>query len=252
MSLLFLLSCAGTAPPAPPPAPSPRDLPAEPPDDLGATAGEPVRVEGRDLRLRLGGAVVVVPYLSARLVPAGAIVDLEHRDSFEVAVDALEVRIPEQALGDAVRGLGDDDGPLRDLRITADGDVFTGTGHARALGVPFSLRADPGVTDDGALFLALEQAKVLGVGVRGFLGALQGPIEAAAERRGTLLDVSQGELRVDPFPFQAPPVVHATFTSAEVTDGALVARLGEAPSGEAEPGLALQGGILRSGNTVPA
>lgn len=251
--LLAFLGCAApTAVPAdaiPPEPATPAILPVGPPRGLLEAVGDPVSIEARDLVLRLVGAEVHVPYLSGNLVPAGGgqIVDLESPRSFDVTVEALEVRIPCQTIQQAIAG--GPDGPFRDLVVRTEGNSVLLDGHAGVLNLPFSFRATPMVTRSGGLGLKLEKVRVLGIGVKGFLGTFQGAIEKAANKKGHLLDIDEDWLVVNPFPFAGPPEIHAKFTSVEVRDQDIVARLGELTPREErkEPGgVLLKGGVMRN------
>lgn len=265
-TLAVLFVCGtGCATPEPPPTmeesrpvpaavPTAVHLPIDVPGGIADAVGQPVSIEARDLVLRLDGAEVRIPYLSGRLTPTGdgELVDLESPGSFEVTIDALEVRIPDQTLQHAMGGPGEK-GPLRDLSVRTEGDSVLLDGHARTLHLPFSFRATPAVTDRGGLGLQLEKVRILGIGVKGFLETFQKPIETAANKRGHLLDVDRDWLVIDPFPFAGPPEIHAAFTSVEVRDHDIVARLGELTPREErkEPGgLTLTGGVLRSQKTL--
>ena len=256
--LLGLLGCAEPepelAPAAEDVAPEPADVPVEPPPEL-AGQGQPVLARARDLVLFADGAELHVPYMAARMVPVGEMVDLENPNSFTIDVETIEVRIPEQTLGAAFgRGSGGEEPPFKDVTVTTEGDTLVLKGHARTLGLPFTFRADPIVTESGKLALALEQVHVLGIGVKGFVGAFEGQIEDAAnERQRHLLDVEKDLLVIDPFPFAGPPEIHTSFRSVEVRERSIVARLGEPPDQAdalPEPGLVLSGGVIREDSTL--
>nr|MBA2320941.1 hypothetical protein [Deltaproteobacteria bacterium] len=228
-------------------------LPLKAPGGLAEAVGKPVGLEARDLVFHAQGAEIRVSYLSGTLVPAkgGDLVDLEVPSSFEVEIDALEVRISEQSLQGGMTG--GDKPPFRDLTVRMDGDSILLDGHAAMMNLPFSFRANPRVTERGALVLELEKARVLGIGVRNFIGAFQKRIESAANKKGHLLDIDQDRLRINPFPFIGPPAIEAKFSSVEVHEHELVARLGELTALEeekGEPGLVLTGGAIRTGSTV--
>lgn len=252
--------CAPAAPPAPAPAPAepppaetvPARLPLAAPGGLADAVGKPVSLEARDLVFRLDGGEVRIPYMSGHLTPAkgGEVVDLEAPSSFEVTVDALEVVIPEQTLQNALAGGGT---TLKELVVRTEGGSVLIEGKAGGVGLGFSFRADPGVTPGGGLGLQLEKAKVLGIGVRGFLDAFERPIEKAARRKVPMIDVEGDWLLIDPFPFAGPPAVRAKFTSVEVREGGIVARLGELSPREeagAAGGITLTGGALRTKKVV--
>lgn len=241
--------------PAPPPPQTAATLPINAPAGLSEAVGQPVGLEARDLVLRMDGAEVRVPYLSGHLTPnpGGDIVDLAAPTSFEVTIDALEVRIPEQSLQHALGNKPPGKSVFRDLVVRTEGASIVLTGHTGPLGLPFTFRAEPRVTPRGSLGLQLEKVRVLGIGVKNFLGALQGPIEKAANKQGHLLEVDEDWLIINPFPFAGPPEIHAAFTSVEVRDHDIVARLGELTrrAETKEPGgLVLEGGAWRSQKSV--
>lgn len=255
--LLFWLlvgACGREAPPddsVPPPS-----CEVAPPGDSGLASalGQPVHFEGRGLVLEVDGAEVHVPYVSGALVPVagGGVVDPGAPDSFSVHLFALEVVVAEQTIQGAMTG--GEGWPFREVMVRTEGDSLTLRGAGRgAFGLPFHFRAVPRVTSEGDLLLDLEKVDVLGIGVKTFLGTFQGAIEASANRRGHLLEIDEDHLLFNPFPFAGPPEVEATFTSFEVRDHDLVARLGELPTVAAEsgaPGLLLSGGALRSGDAI--
>ena len=260
--LVGLCACGGTSPdpagadPGAPLAPAtPVVLPLDAPDGLGRAVGQPVRIEARDLVLRVEGAEVRVPYLAGSLAPVngGGLVDLESPRSFEVTIDALEVRIPEQTLRHALVDGPAGAAPFRDLVVRTEGESLQIEGHTGPLNLPFSFRADPAVTPRGALGLRLEKVRLLGIGVKGFLGALHAPIEKAANKRGRLVQFDEDWLVIDPFPTVGPPEIHARFTAVEVRDHEIVARLGALTprqEGDLASGVVLEGGVLRTGQTV--
>jgi hypothetical protein len=257
-ALLLLAACskrpaADVAAPEPETPPAPASLPLDAPGGVKADLGKPVHLEGRDLAIEPNGARLHVNYLSGELVPVGDgdLVDLETPSSFEVRVDALEVVIPEQTI-EAALAIPGDDAPFRELKVRTEGESLVLDGTGGPLGLPFSFKANPRVTDDGTLVLDLEKVGVLGIGVRGFIGAFKGHIERAANKHGHLIAIDKDQLRLDPFPLGGPPEVHAAFTSVEVREHGIVARLGELPKAEAggAPGLSLTGGTLRSGGFV--
>jgi hypothetical protein len=238
MVLALLLSCGSADVAAPPAPPEPVDLPLDAPGGLVEAIGRPVALEGRDLVIASAGGEIRVSYLSGTLTPVGGVVDLEAPESFTVDVDALEVRIPEQTLEGALAVDGKK-APVRDVKVRTEGEILQITGKTRPLGLPFTFRADPRVTERGSLALELERVRVLGLGVRGFLGAFRGRIEDAANKQGHLIDVDDDRLTINPFAFLGPP--------------AIVARLGElTPREDASegPGLTLTGGALRTGSMV--
>src|SRR5262245_18788587 len=159
--------------------------------------GQTVSARARDLVLLADGVEVHVPYMEARMVPVGEIVDLENPNSFTIDVEAIEVRFPEQTLGAAfVRGLeqrGDGEPPpFKDVAVTTEGDTLVLKCHARTLNLPFTFRVDPIVTDEGSVALQLEQLHVLGVGVKGFVGAFERKIEKTANKeQRRLLDAEK-------------------------------------------------------------
>lgn len=218
------------------------------PRALDEAVGKPVAFRARDLVLLAQGVEIDVAYLLGSLKPVGDFVDLEAPDTFTVQVDALEIYIPEQIL---VSGMQGTDGPVKELTVRTEGSAFVLEGRARLLNLPFTFRADPMVTESGALALKLEKVRVLGIGVRGFLDAFEGPVEKAVNKRQRFLEVEKDLLIVDPFPFLGPPRVKADFTSVEVRKGGLVARLGEAPEPDEFPqGFSLVGGVFRSGGSM--
>ncbi len=234
--------------------PTPVNLPVDPPHDLADAVGKPTSIEGRDLVLRVEGAEVHVPYLSGELIPVkgGQVVDLQSPRSFEVQIHALEVRIPDQTLRHAM-GEGPQGVPYRDIVVRTDGDSVLLDGHAGFMNLPFSFKANPMVTEGGALGLQLEKVRLLGIGVKGFIGAFQDPIEDAVNKQHHLIEVDKDWLVVNPFPFAGPPEIHAAFTSVVVRDHDIVARLGElSPRQESkEPGgLLLKGGVFRNQTSV--
>lgn len=229
-------------------------LPLEAPKGLAGALGQPVHLEGRDLVIEVDGAVVKIPYLSGELVPAGDgdFVDVESLTSFDVRIDALEVVIAEQTIQEAMSA-----GPKPSfslLTVRTEGDSLALQGSMNdLLGMPFNFRAEPHVSPTGALVLDLEKVKVLGVGVKGFIGAFQGAIEAQANKKGHLIEVDKEQLVIDPFPFAGPPVIRAEFTSFEVRDHEIIARLGDPTACEDQSGavgLVLSGGVLRSGHMI--
>jgi hypothetical protein len=257
--LLALLACAETPAEGPKPTagasadvatPTPADLPVKAPRALADAVGKPVAVRARDLVLFADGIEVQIAYLIGSLKPVGEYVDLEVPTSFIVQIDALEIRFPEQFLASWMPE-GPELGPLKELEVRTEGNAFVLEGHARFLNLPFTFRADPMVTETGALALELEKVRVLGIGLRAFLGAFERPVEKAANKKQRFLDVEKDLLVIDPFPFMGPPRVKAAFTSVEVQNGALVARLGEAPEPDEYPqGLTLIGGVFRSGGSL--
>ena len=254
--LLVMLGCAKEPPveePAAIPEATSKETPADPPAELSSFVGQPVALRIRDLRLDLDGAEVLVQSLVGRLEPRGEMVDLEDPTTFTVEIEALELRIPEQSIAGALKGPDGASTPVKDVSVRTEGDAFVVEGSVRPLALPFVFRADPVVTDDGKLALDLEKVKLLGIGLRGFLSTFERPVENTVNRgpRRGLLNVEEDRLIVDPFPYAGPPEVHARFTSFEVDETGLVARLGESPDAEGWPhGLTLAGGALRTGNTV--
>ncbi len=231
--------------------PTPAELPVNDlPNALDDAVGKPVAVRARDLVLLAGGIEVQVAYLIGSLKPVGEFVDLEVPTSFTVQVDALELRFPEQFLV-AWMQKGVEGGPFNELEVRTEGDAFVLEGHAHFLNLPFTFRARPMVTEAGALALDLEKVRVLGLGVRGLLAAFEKPVENAVNKEQRFLNVEKDLLVVDPFPYIGPPRIKAAFTSVEVREGALVARLGEAPEPDGYPqGLTLIGGVFRSGGSM--
>lgn len=225
-------------------------LPMDAPDGLARALGAPVNLEGRNLVLAVDGALVEVTYLSGRLIPVGDVVDLQSPASFEVRIDSLEVVIPEQTIESAM--WEGDEAPFTDLTVRTEGQSLVLQGHGGALDLPFSFRGTPRVTPDGTLAIDLERVGVLGIGVKGFIGAFQGAIESALNKHGHLIGVDRDQLCIDPFPFRGPPEIAAAFTSVEVREHELVARLGDAPAAETsrESEFVLSGGALRSGKMI--
>jgi hypothetical protein len=259
LGLLGATGCGeAEAPPAAeaPPVAAPAHLPLAAPDGLVEVLGRDVSLEGRDLVLQLEGGAISIPYLSGHLspVPGGDLVDLESPASFTVTLDALELVIPEQTLRHALfQPPGGAALSFRELTLRTAGDAVLLEGRTAPLGLPFAFRAVPGVTPRGALGLRLEKVRVLGVGVRRFLGAFEQPIERAANARGPVLAVDADWLVLDPFASVGPPEVRARFTSVEVSADAIVARLGALTAREEEsgsPGFVLSGGVVRSGKAV--
>jgi hypothetical protein len=232
--------------------PTPAHLPLDAPEGVAKAVGKPVHLEARDLLLLAEGAEVRVAYLSGELTPAkgGDLVDLESPRSFEVRIDALEIAIPEQTIES---GITSRKPPFKELKVTTDGDSLQLDGRGGPLGLPFSFRAEPRVSPGGSLVLSLEKVRLVGVGVKGFLGAFPNAIENAANKRGHLVEVVEDQLVINPFPFMGPPEVHAEFTSVEVRKNEIVARLGALSStadAVGEAGIVLSGGTLRTGGMI--
>lgn len=256
---LILFECAACAAPAAPdvssPTPTPVQLPIDAPKGLAEAVGRPVSIEGRDVVLRVEGAEINIPYLSGELIPArgGQVVDLQSPRSFEVQINALEVRIHDQTLQHAIGDGPPGRAPYRDVVVRTEGDSVLLKGHTGFLNLPFSFKANPAVTRRGGLGLELEKVRLLGIGVKGFLGAFEDPIEGAVNKHHHFIEVDEDWLVINPFPFTGPPEVHAAFTSVVVRDHDIVARLGElTPREESkEPsGFILKGGVFRSQKTV--
>jgi hypothetical protein len=245
---LFLVvgACSNAERSAPTPAErSAASIPVQVSKELHDAVGGTVDVTIRDTVLLWSGVELRVESAEIRLEPYGDFVDLEDPSSFEVFVDHLVFRVPGPQL---VSGVATEGTPVKDVAMSTDGKMFVLNGHVNALGLPFEIRMEPSVTEDGRLALILEDVDLLKVGVMPFLSLL--------EQKGApgLLVYEDDVLYIDLEDVNRPPDIHLIHTSAEVLGDDLVAIVGipDPAANPAEHGsyLAIAGGVFRSGGSM--
>ncbi len=213
------------------------------PADLDRFLGQPVHVQGQNLRIQEGPLEVEVHWLKARLVPAGDVVTLSEAASFDVIVEQLDLVVETQRL------LGPylEADPVNDAQLSTEDGAIRVEADLDFLDIPMTFEAVPSVTD-GRVRLDVEEAEVVGIGVKPFLDLL----EDKPEDVPGLLQVDGDQIHVDPSDLPGATDAEITFSEVKVLEDAVVMHVGTPPDGpEGDDGhLTLDGGVLRTGRSM--
>lgn len=238
-----------------PPAVDPPPL-ATVPGDSGAVRASMRRVHYRifhDVALEIG-------LLQGALTPTriGRPVSFDDPGSFNIAIDTARITLDTADLSGLLnqfvfryRGAA-----IRDLHArTEDGRLSLHGKIHKLLSLPFTIVASVRVTPDGLIRLRPDQVRVLGIGVKGLLGALSVELDdLIRSNRLHGVTAAGNELALDPTQLLPPPRIRGRLQALLIEPAAVVQIFGRRrePAFAPVPALgsasiALRGGRLQFG-----
>ena len=202
------------------------------PDSATAVAGEMRNV---DFHID-DGIVMHIKELRGALLPAArpAPPALDDKRSFTLRIHSAQIDIDTASLSTLLNRhvFGYPGSPLRNLRVSTDGDQLIQTGKMK--GMSFRIRAAISLTGDGEIRLHPTAVKVLGINVRGLMGFfgvhLKGLI-TLSPGHGARID--EDDFILDPTGILPPPRLQGRLSAIKVEPGRIVQTFGGADSTEA-------------------
>jgi hypothetical protein len=234
--LLGLVLAGGQADDLPDAAPPDAPSPATVSDDSGA-----VRASMRRVHYRVFHDVALeIALLQGALTPtrAGRPVSFDDPVSFDIAIDTARITLDTTDLSGLLnqfvfRYPG---AAIRELHARTEGGRLRLHGKIHKLvSLPFTIVASVRVTPDGLIHLHPDQVQVLGIGVKGLLGALSVELDdLIRSNRLHGVTVAGNELALDPTELLPPPRIRGRLRALLVEPGAVVQIFGR----RAEPAFA--------------
>ncbi|HWE84027.1 MAG TPA: hypothetical protein VG267_03730 [Terracidiphilus sp.] len=175
--------------------------------------------------------------------------------SFVLGTDAAEMRMSTSELESLMNSwlLRSPKAQLKNVRITAQGDrlLIRGT-MKKGVPIPFAATAEPGLTSDNRIRIAVQQVKTAHVPLKGLMDSLGLSLDDLISQNGLHgLSVDKDSLLIDPQTAFPPPQLRAKITGVRVSNGSLVLTFGHgAPTLPRRPWknyLALRGGSVEYG-----
>lgn len=230
--------------------------PADVPGDSGAVRASMRRVHYRifhDVALEIG-------FLQGGLTPTrvGRPVSFDDPGSFNIAIDTARITLDTADLSGLLnqfvfRYHG---AAIRDLHAeTQDGRLRLHGKIHKLLSLPFTIVASVRVTPDGLIRLHPDQVQVLGIGVKGLLGALSVELDDLIQsNRLHGVTVAGNELALDPTELLPPPRIRGRLQALLIEPAAVVQIFGRRREAAFAPvpalgraSIALRGGRLQFG-----
>ncbi len=239
--------------------------PAPPVDRVGDSGA--VRASLRRVHYRVFHDVALdIAFLRGALTPtrAGRPVTFDDPTSFNIAIDTARIALDTADLGGLLnqfvfRYQG---AALRDLHAETDSGRLRLHGKIHKLiSLPFTIVAAVRVTPEGIIRLHPEQVRVLGIGVKGLLGALGVELDdLIRNNRLHGVKVVENDLELDPTELLPPPRIQGRLRALLVEPGAVVQIFGRRPGGPpfapsptlGTAAIAFRGGELRFGKLTMA
>ena len=250
-----------------------RESTDRPADDLTETTVDPpspandsadfgaVRASMRRVHYRVFHDVALeIAFLQGALTPtrSGRPVSFDDPGSFNIAIDTARITLDTADLSGLLnqfvfhyRGAA-----IRDLHArTEDGRLRLHGRIHKLVSLPFTIVASARVTPDGLIRLHPDQVQVLGIGVKGLLGALSVELDDLINsNRLHGVRVTGNELALDPTELLPPPRIRGRLEALIIEPAAVVQVFGRRREGVFAPvpplgraSIALRGGRLQFG-----
>jgi hypothetical protein len=187
----------------------------------------PVEAEMRHVLYRVDDRVALqIDYLRGALVPTGKAPPwFDDPSTFSIAVDTGEVEISPASLSALLnryvfhyKGT-----PLKHLEVgIEDGElVQKGTLH-KVVDLPFTIRAQLSVTDDGRLRLHPTSVKVLGIGVKGLMRTFGLELDNLVKvQQGRGVEVADNDFLLAPSGLLPPPRIEGKLVAVRLLPDAI-------------------------------
>jgi hypothetical protein len=187
----------------------------------------PVEAEIRHVLYRVDDRVALqIDYLRGALVPTGKAPPwFDDPSTFSIAVDTGEVEISPASLTALLnRYVFNYKGtPLKHLEVgIEDGElVQKGTLH-KVVDLPFTIRAELSVTDDGRLRLHPTSVKVLGIGVKGLMRTFGLELDNLVKvQQGRGVEVADNDFLLAPSGLLPPPRIEGKLVAVRLLPDAI-------------------------------
>jgi hypothetical protein len=186
---------------------------------------------------------------------------LDDNQSFTLHIGSARIDIDTASLSTLLNRhvFGYPNSPLKNLRVTTDGDQLIQTGTMN--GMPFRIRAAISLTPEGQIRIHPTAVKVIGVNVRGlmrFFGVHVAGLITLRPGYGARID--QDDFLLDPTGILPPPRIQGRLSAIQVEPGRIAQTFGGAdstaplhpPDGAASNYMYFRGGTLRIGKLTMA
>jgi len=164
--------------------------------------------------------------------PEGPVI-FDDKNSFTLRIDGAEIAMGTDALSRVLNQqvFGASDAPLKQLAITADGNVLTVKGKLHSKGdLPFESKGSLSATDDGEIRIHIQKIKAAHLPVKGImdlLGVKIANLISAEKVRGIRVDGD--DLLIDVQQILPPPRIEGRVTSVRIEGAQLVQVFGTLP-----------------------
>ena len=182
-----------------------------------------------------GEITVHIRDLRGRLIPDNpeGPVMFDDKDSFTLRIDGAEIAMGTDALSSVLNQqvFGASDAPLKQLAITAGGNVLTVKGKLHSKGdLPFESEGSLSATDDGEIRIHTQKIKAAHLPVKGImdlLGVKIANLISTKKVRGIRVDGD--DLLIDVQQILPPPRIEGRVTSVRIEGSQLVQVFGTLP-----------------------
>ena len=164
--------------------------------------------------------------------PEGPVI-FDDKNSFTLRIDGAEIAMGTDALSSVLNQqvFAASDAPLKQLAITADGNVLTVKGKLHSKGdLPFESKGSLSATDDGEIRIHIQKIKAAHLPVKGImdlLGVKIANLISAEKVRGIRVDGD--DLLIDVQQILPPPRIEGRVTSVRIEGAQLVQVFGTLP-----------------------
>jgi hypothetical protein len=225
IAALFLLAC-GCSRQGDSQAPPRKELPPALARAAESKPG-PVEAEMRHVLYRVDDRVALqIDFLRGALVPTTKAPPwFDDPSTFSIAVDSGEVEISPASLTALLnRYVFNYQGtPLKHLKVgIEDGELVQKGMLHKGVDLPFTIRAELSVTDDGRLRLHPTSVKVLGIGVKGLMRAFGLELENLVKvRQGHGVEVADNDFILAPSGLLPPPRIEGRLVAVRLLPDAI-------------------------------
>lgn len=198
-----------------------------------------VQAEMRNVDFRVdSGVVLEISRLRGALIPTSdtAPPAFDDRGSFTLDISTAAIAIDTASLGNLLTRhvFAYEGSPLGRLRISIEGDTLVQKGVLKkGIHLPFTVRAQASLTDQGLIRLHPTSIKVLGIGARGlmrFFGLSLEELAKVAPGRG--VSIEENDFLLDPAALLPPPRARGRVTALALRNGKMYQVFGSAAAAD--------------------
>jgi len=182
------------------------------------------------------GLILRVKHLSGQFLPTrkGRPPTFDDKSSYVIAIDNAEVSISMASMSHALNAyvFNDQDSPLKDLTLSAEGGEIKQTGTLRkGISIPFEMVGTMSPTPEGLIRIHPNKTKAAHLPVKGLMKLLGLDMAKLINTRKTRgITVDENDLIMDPAAALPPPRIRGRITSVAIVGDSIVQTFGKAGS----------------------